>query len=322
MALNIGKKRWIALLGILLFAFILYQFDWREIARILERANPVLLLLAVAVSSLTVLGKGSKWVQVLQSNGINIPITTASKAFSVGFFLGVLTPSRVGDFSRAWYVRDKMPLGSAISTVLIDRLLDVFTLFLMAMFSLSLFSVLFHQTIISIGWVALLFLAFSAAIVLLLRKRNAERLAKRLFQWVLPESWKGRAKKSFQDFFESIQKAKQNRKHVLYAFLIGIVNWGLSYATAFLVASSLSLPLGFFSIVLAIPIVSLVELLPVTILGFGTREATLVFLFSFFGLAAAESVAFSIAYVATNHLVVAAIGLVFFIQHPIHPKLD
>jgi len=94
------------------------------------------------------------------------------------------------------------------------------------------------------------------------------------------------------------------------------LGWLLTFISAFFIAKSVGIEIGLIYLVAFLPLSTIVELIPVTISGFGTREATLIFFFSFLGISASSAIIFSLLYIFTGWIF-ALIGLIFWIKRPL-----
>jgi uncharacterized membrane protein YbhN (UPF0104 family) len=64
------------------------------------------------------------------------------------------------------------------------------------------------------------------------------------------------------------------------------------------------------------PVVTLVEIIPFSISGLGTRDATVIYFFAAVGVGSAEAVGFSIAYVLIGTYLAALVGFVLWLRSP------
>jgi hypothetical protein len=92
---------------------------------------------------------------------------------------------------------------------------------------------------------------------------------------------------------------------------------GADLQLAVYIARILSLPVRAGYIVLIMPVVTLVELIPFSIAGLGTREATVIYFFSVVGAGAADAVGFSIVYVLIGTYLTALVGFFLWLKHPV-----
>ena len=67
-----------------------------------------------------------------------------------------------------------------------------------------------------------------------------------------------------------------------------------------------------------IPLLGLLDLLPISISGIGTRDVTLIFFFGLQAVSAEQAVAFSLLYLFTSYWLIALLGAVVYLRYPIH----
>ena len=83
---------------------------------------------------------------------------------------------------------------------------------------------------------------------------------------------------------------------LLRPFLFTFFSWLVMALNFYIIARVIAIQLPYFYCLFIYPLVSLVQLFPVTVAGFGTREAALLYCFSHFGVSAERTVAFSLIY--------------------------
>lgn len=128
------RYRWlIHLLGPALLVLFLATSDLRQMAQILAGAQigPVLLSLALMLVFLPV--KAWRWTLILRQMDIQLALWPATMLYSIGIYLGAVTPGQAGDLVKAWYLRDHgHPLGAGLVSVVLDRLFDLLVMGLLA----------------------------------------------------------------------------------------------------------------------------------------------------------------------------------------------
>jgi uncharacterized membrane protein YbhN (UPF0104 family) len=65
---------------------------------------------------------------------------------------------------------------------------------------------------------------------------------------------------------------------------------------------ALGIPISYFMILLILPFTTLVEALPISFSGIGTRDAVLILLFTLLGLSSTSAVSFSIMILLLNYI--------------------
>ena len=120
----------IRLIGLAILVFILLKIDLKATLAALADLHWSYLLLAVA-ANLPLFGlKAWRWQEMLKMQGISYPWRDAFLAFVAGLFLGLVTPGRVGEMSKALYLKQDqgVPVSVGLANVLMDRLFDLYTI--------------------------------------------------------------------------------------------------------------------------------------------------------------------------------------------------
>jgi len=310
-----------SLIGILLFIFILTRIDLSSLFEIFLSINLFFLCCALIVNGIAIVVKSFKWKLIVSTLKKEISLSLSIRAFLIGFSFSVLTPAKLGDFVRAFYIRDEQcNLGKALSSVVTDRLIDIVTLFSFAFVGILVFSFVFHREILSVSLLVILAVAIASAVYIVTNKQLLTRLLRPFFNIFIPHHHKKTVSEYYHDFFSGLSVFFQNKKIFFLVILVGIVSWFPPIVYASLLALSLGITVEPTFFVLVIPIISLLDLLPISISGIGTRDAALIFLFGLQGIPPESAVAFSLLYLFMSYWLVALVGALFWIQNPI--KMD
>lgn len=98
---------------------------------------------------------------------------------------------------------------------------------------------------------------------------------------------------------------------------ITIVAYIMYFGFSWLIMIALHLTPSYIDVVFIMSIMSLSTIIPLSVAGFGTREATLVLLFAYYGLASETAISFSLMHFTAFFLWGGLIGLVFWLLMPI-----
>lgn len=270
-----ARRRWVRrgarLLGPAVLLAILSRVDLAEIARSLGRVSLRHAALACVVVLLSVLIRTLRWRVILAAVGVRLPYRELLGYYGYSFFIGSVTPGRVGELVRTFpIVRAGADPGVALFTVLFDRLTDVAVLVIAATAALALG--LGHRDD-----------AGRAALVLVALGGLAAGVG-----WVLLRS---KAKR----FVAGLREGMRSMTAGVVAVCVGLTlaAWAVSYGANWLLSESLGLGVSYLWIVGVSAAASLVSLLPVTVLGAGTRDATLIVLLASQGIDATDALALS-----------------------------
>lgn len=316
------STRWLAPIGIALFAWIVWSAGPDKLLQTMLTVNTTFLAVAMLLIPVGVLLKSLKWRAVLSQLGQKVALAEACRIWLIGLFAATLTPGRLGDFIKALYARERgLTTGNATAAVFIERLTD-----LVALFSLAALGLL--MTVFQFGsgfTVTLSLVAFIAGGFVLLwmitHKKFVATIAKPFYKHIIPERHKEKLRTSFDDMYCSITNLLKLRKTLLKIFLLTYCAWTITFLSGWLITISLGLSVPLQFIVAFTPIAVVIELIPVTIAGFGTREATLIFLFGLLGVSSGSVIAYSLLGVMLS-LITAAVGGIFWLRHPVKISLS
>jgi len=307
-----------SVIGILLFIIILTRIDLPSLFAIFFSINPFFLGCALIVNGIIVVVKSLKWKLIVSTLKKEISLPASIRAFLIGFSFSVLTPAKLGDFVRAFYIRDEQcSLGKALSSVVTDRLIDIVTLFSFAFIGILVFSVMFHIEILSVSLLVLLAVAIASGIYIVTNKNLLSWLLRPFFNIFIPHHHKKIISEYYHDFFLGLSVFFHDKKIFLLVMVVGIISSVLPFVYAYLLALSIGISLELTFFVIVIPIISLLDLLPISISGIGTRDAALIFLFGLQGISPETAVAFSLLYLFMSYWLVALVGALFWIKNPI-----
>jgi len=312
-----------SVIGILLFIVILTRIDLSSLLAIFLSINLFFLGCALIVNGIAVVVKSLKWKLIVSTLKKEISLSASIRAFLIGFSFSVLTPAKLGDFIRAFYIRDEQcNLGRALSSVVTDRLVDIVMLFSFAFIGILVFSVVFHREILSVSLLILLAVAIASAVYIVTNKSLLSWLLRPFFNIFIPHHHKKTIAEYYDDFFSGLSVFFNDKKTFLLVMIVGIFSWIPPFVYAYLLALSIGISLDLTFFIIVIPIISLLDLLPISISGIGTRDAALIFLFGFQGIPPETAVAFSLLYLFMSYWLVALIGALFWIKNPIAADAD
>src|SRR5438445_2642042 len=124
-------SRWAWVVGLVvtlaLLTWALHDIDPRELVGHLRRADPLLLLAAVALATLTFPLRTLRWQLILRDvGGQRLPLLPLWHATAIGFMANNLLPVRAGEFARAYVASRQLPVrfSTALASVGVERVFD------------------------------------------------------------------------------------------------------------------------------------------------------------------------------------------------------
>jgi uncharacterized membrane protein YbhN (UPF0104 family) len=260
------------------------RFDLGRAAGLIGRASPIFVAATLVVLAAASAIVAARWHLILKANAASPGRGTLLKLVFVGLFFNQVLPTGIGgDAVRAWRCRKLgIGLGAAVRSILLDRACGYFVLiFLYASVLPSLinFYPQTHQRVAIVG-------VFSAGMVGLLALVTLDYLP--------------RAIRRVRAIGPLIELSRESRR-LLVNPKLGSAVLGLSVITialtviAFpLAADAVGSHLPLEDWIIIVPPVTLLQLLPVSLAGWGVRELALVVALGPFGVPAESALATSL----------------------------
>jgi hypothetical protein len=247
--------------------------------------------------------KSYRWHLLLKQSGIHFSIKDSISTYLASFAAGVVTPVRLGEFIKVYNVRQETSADLVISfrKTLTDRFYD---LILLLLFALSWIIRYLSNKEISHFSASFISLILIASLLFLFRIVLSKFLSGK----------KGTVSKILFFFYECI--ADMTDKKSFCTWLISFVAYFIYFLTAWFLSRSVNIPLTFIETGYVICILGLVLLLPISIAGFGTREISLVYLLSMYGIDSESSLTFSFLQFLIFFAWGGLIGMIFWIINP------
>jgi uncharacterized membrane protein YbhN (UPF0104 family) len=269
------------LVGIVLLVVVIAKFGVREIWRYLEQADGGAVVVAVMLQLCVIALKGLRWHVLQGSTGRGAGITANLGSAWESYAFGVVTPGRVGEFLKIGHAtrRSAVVVESGV-LALGERFVDLGVFTAAAGTGLALGALPAGRHFC--GW-ALLALGLGVVGVgyALFVSQAVDRSLLGLLTRVRL------AKITAVD-----QPAKCEAGEALLALSLSVVATLAYFVSCFFLAIAVSLKLSFGSVSGIVSLAGLLGVLPITVMGLGTRE--IVFLYLLEGFPSGQVLAFSV----------------------------
>jgi glycosyltransferase 2 family protein len=269
----------------LLLLFLLFRvvfgpgFDWGEVVRLIGRANPALLALALIAYYATFPLRGLRWRYVLSRSGMAVGFRDSTEILFLSWFVNCLVPAKLGDLYRAYLLRGNFgaSISRTVGTVFIERVADIIVIATLAL-SAGYWSFRGRSrpeidTLFIIGFVV----AFGLIALV---------VALRLFGGHVPRILPARIGALWERFHEgSIGALTMRSVPVILVLTAGI--WLLEGARLYFAIRALGLPevgLGISSSIFVALAAALLTAIPLTPAGFGFVEAGIIGVLFLYGV--------------------------------------
>ena len=274
-----SKKKWLKfasrlVITLLLFAFLFKSISWPTVLAALTHIHRGLILVGLVVCLSGIVLSAYQWQTLLHGENIRFDLADLISLYMVGIAFNHFLPTGMGgDTVKAFHVgRDSGNVPGSASAVVMCRVTGFFGMLMIALPVLIIWHEHFKGNII------LWFLFLSVFV--------GGLIAGAIFSvTLLPRFFKG--KWTQHRFFASAIKignalsvtAKRPRSMTI-AIIYGIVFWIISILNAYLYGNALNMHAPLYFYFVAIPMISLITFIPISINGFGLRESAFVFIFS------------------------------------------
>ena len=278
------RKKWLSLslrvaFTLVLFYFLARSLSWGMLLYALGTVQHTQLLVGLSVGGLGIVISSYQWRSLLQAEHIRSDLAALVDLYLVGIAFSHFLPTGMGgDAVKALYVgRDSGNSAGSTSAVIMSRVTGFFGMLLLAVPVLLIWHDRFQPTvIIGFGLLSLLvgFMIGTAIICAILLPAFARNTFLRRIP-LMP---------SLLDKVTQVGKALyvtiRRPRFLSVATLFGLQFWVIGCLNYYCYATALGIHVPFYFYCIAIPFVSLVTFLPISINGFGVRESAFVFIFA------------------------------------------
>jgi glycosyltransferase 2 family protein len=294
-------------LAILAFLLI-FKTSVRDILHVLGGVRLSWLALAFSLHAVGLFCSAYRWQILARAQGDVIPLGYLAKSYLVGTFFNNFLPSSFGgDIVRIWdgsKYSESLVKSSAI--VAVERFTGIIVLFLFALVA-SLFR-LEMANAMPVVWVSLAVgLAGLVCIALFLAPVSEKILH------ALPDGkWIGPARKQILAFRSVVLFYRQRKGAFVRASIWALVLQTNVIVYFYLIGRAFHLDIRFLDYFIFVPIILLVQIIPVTINGLGLREGSTIAIFKYYAIPAQTAFSFSLIDLGFR-LILGAVGGILYV---------
>ncbi|HLO91484.1 MAG TPA: lysylphosphatidylglycerol synthase transmembrane domain-containing protein [Lentimicrobium sp.] len=305
-----NKKTWSTILKIVgsiaILAFLVTRVDWNigQFKLVFKTIDLTWYIISLTGVIIVLFLKSIRWNLLLRHENCVYPFKSAFAVYMSSFTIGLLTPGRLGEIARLYYIREERNISffNSFKTIVIDRIFDFAILIWFGASGLVFFykvsgnfSPLFY-----LSCVGILMFTFWFAIAVTIKSIKSGKI----YFTFLKEAW--------NNMFAG---------RMIYPWILTLISYFFYYLANWFILKSLVKEISLVEMGFIMSVMSLVTLIPVTIAGFGTREVSLVFLFSFYGIGPETAIIFSLLQFIAFFLWGGIIGWVFWLIKPVKMAL-
>jgi glycosyltransferase 2 family protein len=286
-----------------LLIFLFSQVDVHATKKLILRADPTWIPLVFIFYLLQIGSATKRWCYVLGGLRENFPFMKALRLVMVGQFFNQCLPSNIGgDAMRMFYLRNAgINTQSAISSVLLDRIMGLIVLIILATVSLPFLAnridnplaIMGLGTLVGIGWVAIL-------VLFLLDNPLTKRFhTHKILSVLVGLSQNARALLIDRTAAVGVLST---------SILIHFCSIGIAWTIDMALGGNASFIVYVFAMVPTLLVVSI----PISIAGWGVREQALIIILGGLGITSAHALSVSILF-GFSLIILSAPGVIFWI---------
>lgn len=315
------KDRFATLVKFLLALLVLYMLaatDLLDTGAITAafREHPDYLLLAVVTYFFITLIAGIRWILLMKAVGLEVPLWRAFSLHMIGLFFSMLLPGGAGgDLAKGYYLfRHQQPgrRALALTSIAMDRATGIYALFLMGLLVIMLNSGLaMSNNFLRLNALFYLVLfATATTVAALLLSPSRTRILGLLRSWNIP------GRHALTALADSVEAYGSRKKALALALLLSLLVHGGLTVVFQLILMALGLDLDYLDNAFVVPLMTLINSIPLSPGGLGVSEAAGELLYRIMGLGDSGSEILALFHVclATTSL----LGLPFYLRYRTH----
>jgi len=249
--------------------------DFPSVIGILKSSNKILLLLSLSTHIFGTWITAFRWKTLLNTREVKLSTAALSAIVLIGSFFNNFLPTSIGgDIFRTYDAskKAKIPLGTSVSVILVERFSGVVSAAVYAVAALFLgFTAIGHQSVII---PIVIFFIITVILAFLIINPSLFRLNKISSKFKFIRKLKEKLSTVYNTLV-SFKKYKVVLIEVLiFSFILQftvILNWWLA-------ARALGINLTLTAFIFIVPVVAVIAMMPISIGGIGLRENSLVFI--------------------------------------------
>lgn len=250
------------------------RIDAGKVVYLIANSNFTLIILAIFISlSVNIFLGAVKWRSILSGLKYNLSFREVFYIRSGCLPLKVIFPLKSSELLKAFYLkrRDRIPAARAVSSIVLDKTLNILTL--MIIFLIGLFAT-------KIALPRVFALSALLLITLFLFSTSAQGIVTKIAGSMHPKMRELSA--ALLSAFSEIKIKKK-----LYLIVLSFVYQMSEIVNVYILFRAMSIPVPFVETLVFVPLIIIVNNIPITTLGLGTREGLVILLFRQYGPASA-----------------------------------
>jgi len=287
---NITKSILILSITAFIFYLIFQKIDYISLKKTFLEINLFYIPLIIGLVLLIPIISSKKWQSVLFAMNYRISFKKSFCIVMGALPVSVITPARSGDLIRAYYLKNKIPIGKTMGAVFAERIIDILILA-----TFSLFGGLFFKNLLFIFIPIFVFLSI-VLFFLIIRK----------IKFLFNLEWQERI-----DQFLYVSKIFfKTPKKILPILFYSAILWSIIILETKMLFLALGANIPIVYIFAAFPLSVFIGLIPITLAGMGTRDSAIIYFFAHL-TNSSTCLAMGLLYSFFGYFLLALLGLPF-----------
>lgn len=280
--------------SVALLAWLFSRVDAAELWATARRASPIWLAIAFLIYALNVQLSVWRWWLLVEAQELDVPFRQLNASMLVALFFNNFLPSNIGgDVIR---IRDTAKAAGsktlASTIVLVDRTMGMMGLVLVAACGASIVASAGHVALrFSPSWLWAGFLAGAAVgVPMFWSPAGVGRLLQPLT--IVHPEWIG---VRIDNVTTTLERFRNRPAALASCFAGAVLVQMATVAFHYAIVHALGIQIGVFDLAVAVPLAGITQMLPVSVNGFGVREAAFCFYFTRIGLPCEQAILLSLS---------------------------
>jgi uncharacterized protein (TIRG00374 family) len=309
------------ILGVLVLLFLYYFVGVENIFRALSGFDFLFLLPVFVVFVLSVF-LSELGIRVLFDKRLEISEEDFSRAYLKSWALGSIMPGRLGDFSLAYFLKEKTGLNESVAVIFFDKVISLVVLILIGFFGIFFFNEqirekilillenIINQTIVFFVFISVLMILFFGFLLFIYYQKISEIFSKLK---KTNEFGKGFA-------FTIFDLASREKTAVVINFLITLIKIVVQTFGQWLIFFGLGFETDFLGLLTIFSLTTIISLIPLTANGLGIKEGAYAYLCYLIGIPIEIAVSSTIISTVINYFLV--LITIFYVKQTEKEKID
>ncbi len=260
-------------LTLLIFLILFSQINRSQFLESLKNISIPLFIAAQLFLVVPFLLMAYRW-KVMIKDYKDITLFEGARVFFLSQSFNVVTPSRIGDFGKAFFLRDKrFNLKVGAGAALLEKLLDFFALIVFSVAGIIIIKTDMGSPVL----LAAMLTAIVLALIILFTVNFTKGPVSRLIRFMVPFR---RLREIIFEMLSYFETLKKNRMRVLWVIILTLITWFMNFLQGYFLFWVIGYKISFFVAMGLMPLGVLAGMIPITVGGLGTRESAFVILFS------------------------------------------